>query len=202
MLKVLKITVVATLFAINAAVANSPLFLGKTQITLESSKENKTLVVQLKDVGNNTVSIAIKDAKGEILETKEVKGNENFVFRYNLDRLPEGIYNLSLTNATTEYIQPIDVCKNCVNVLTQRLVQRNKPSFRYANDKLDVNVLNHSQKPVSVTFFNEDGEKIMEDNAASGIAYGRRFDLSNLADGTYVIAVKLNDATYYHTVNR
>lgn len=202
MLKMLKFTTVAMLFAIQTTIANTPLFMGKTQLLIESAKEGKTLVVQLKDVGNNTIKVTIKDNKGETLKENEVKGNEEFTFRYNLENLPLGVYNVSFSSATAEYIQPIDVCKNCVNVMTTQLVQKHKPSFRFNNDKLDVNVLNSSQKPVTVTFFNEDGDKIMEDISVSGIAFGRRFDLSNLDKGTYFVAVKLDDATYYNTVNR
>jgi hypothetical protein len=48
---------------------------------------------------------------------------------------------------------------------------------------------------------NEEGEKVMQDVSESGLAYGRRFDLSQLVEGTYFVSVKLDDATYYYTLN-
>lgn len=200
MYKVFVSSVIAILFAAQSAIANAPIFIGKTQISI-SSNQDKVVIVEMKDLGRSPITLAIKDENGNVLEENVTKGNSNQVFRFNLASLPEGTYHLSLNSAITEKVQPIQLCKNCVLVDNARLVEKYKPSFKFENKKLSISLLNQAQLPVTVKFMNEEGEKVMQDVSESGLAYGRRFDLSKLEEGTYFVSVKLNDATYYYTVN-
>lgn len=200
MYKVFVSSVIAILFAAQSAIANAPIFIGKTQISITSNQE-KVVTVEMKDLGNSPITLAIKDENGNVLEENVTKGNSNQVFRFNLASLPEGTYHLSLNSAITEKVQPIQLCKNCVLVDNARLVEKYKPSFKFENKKLSISLLNQAQLPVTVKFMNEEGEKVMQDVSESGLAYGRRFDLTQLEEGTYFVSVKLNDATYYYTLN-
>lgn len=200
MYKVFVSSLIAILLVAQAAIANTPIFIGKTQINI-TSNQDRVVTVEMKDVGNQPITLSIIDEKGNVLEENSTKGNATQIFRYNLASLPEGTYHLSLNSAITEKVQPIQLCKNCVLVDNAKLVEKYKPSFKFENKKLSISLLNQAKEPVTVKFLNEEGEKVMQDVSESGLAYGRRFDLSKLDEGTYFVSVKLNDATYYYTLN-
>jgi Domain of unknown function (DUF3244) len=202
MLQLLKNTTLATLFAINAAVATTPFFIGKTQVTIESAKDAKMIVLSLKDLSNVPLKITIKDSKGEVLKNSYAEGDEDMTYRFNLSKLPEGDYQISISSSTDEFIQPIDVCKNCVNIHDNQLIEKHKPSFRLNEDKLDINLLNKSQEPVTVIISDKDGNKVVENTFSTGIAFGRRFDLAKLNSGDYTVTVKTKEESYYYDFNR
>ncbi len=201
MLHLLKITALATVFAINFAVASTSTFIGKTLVKIESIKNSKTLLVDLKDIGNVPIRVCIKNSDGEILTSTYAKGDENTTYRYNLARLEEGTYQVILTTSTAELTQPIKVCRNCVDIYTDQLIEKNKPSFRLVEGMLDINYLNKSQKPISVTIYDEKGNAVLEKTIDAKIDFGRRFDLNKLAFGTYTVAVKTNEEIYSYNFN-
>jgi hypothetical protein len=202
MLHLLKITALATVFAINAAVATTPFFIGKTQITIEATKDAKMVLLSLKDLSQVPLKISIKDSKGEVLKNSYAQGDEDMTYRFNLAKLPEGAYQISISSATDEFIQPIDVCKNCVNIYDEQLIEKHKPSFRLNENKLDINLFNKSQTPVTVMISDKEGNKVIEDTSSTGITFGRRFDLTKLNSGDYTVTVKTKEESYFYDFNR
>jgi hypothetical protein len=203
MLHLLKITALATVFAINAAVATTPFFIGTTQINVEANKDAKTLLIDLQNLSKDAIKITIKDSDGEVLKSSTTKGEEDITYRLNLAKLPQGVYQISFASSTTEFIQPFEVTEKQVTVSSDLLVEKHKPAFHYNDDKLDINLLNKSKTPVSVVLHDEKGNKVLEDTTTSAdLNYGRRFDLSQLEEGSYDVTVKTNNSTYSYQINR
>ncbi|MFZ4544739.1 MAG: DUF3244 domain-containing protein [Saprospiraceae bacterium] len=202
MFKILNLCALALTLTATSLSAINPIYLGKTQVNLETMKDAKILKVDLSDVGKTPITITIKNQNGDVLQVTNVKENQDRSYRFNLEELNEGDYQVIFSTDTKELVQHINICANCSSIEFSNMEEKFKPSFKFQNNLLDINVLNNSLDKVKVTLYNEEGVKVMEDITSPGLNFGRRFDLSQLSNGRYTASMQLNDRTYYYTVNK
>lgn len=202
MFKILSLLSLALTLSVSSIHAKTPVYLGKTQVNLEAQKDAKILTVALSEVGRSPILISIVNQNGEVLQTTRVKENQDRAYRFNMEGLNEGDYQIILSTDTKELVQHMNICKNCNNIEFNKLEEKFKPSFKFQNNMLDINVLNNGLDKVKVTLYNEEGVKVMEDVTAPGLNFGRRFDLNQLSNGRYTASMQLNDRTYYYSIDK
>ena len=196
------LALVANLFTTNlsANVVENTFDLAGT--TVKISTTSKALVVNLGSVQKEVVTISIEDANGVQLMQETVKENPNFVKRYNVAKLENGKYTLTVTKKTIRTVQPFDVTEAGVTIAEIEKKEKFIPYLNFNNDKLDVNVLLGNYSNITVTILDNEGHKVTEDKNYVVMTLHKRYDLSKLAAGAYVVEVLAGDETFYQTIQK
>ena len=194
------LALVATLFTttLSASVIENTFDLAGTSVKISASE--KSIVVNLGSVQKETVSIVIANTAGEVLMTETVKETPNFAKRYNLAQLENGAYTMTVTKKTVRTVQPFQITQT--GLLISELEKKEKfiPIVNFNKGKLDVNVLLGNYSNITVTIMDNEGRVVNQDKNYVVLDLHKRYDLSNLSNGVYVIEVMAGDETFYQTI--
>ena len=172
-----------------------------TKINITAIENSKTVVVTLNNNANGEMSVSLEDAYGEKLATDMVKAPSRFAKRYNLSQLEAGQYRLVITKNLLKTIQPFELTSR--NIVLNELERREKflPSIKHSGDVLDVNVLLGNYSNIIVKIYGNDGLVSFEDKNYVVLTLHKRFDLSKLPAGAYVVEVLAGDETQFYNIN-
>jgi hypothetical protein len=171
-----------------------------TKINITAIENSKTVVVTLTNNASSAMTVALEDAFGEVFATDKVKPSSHFAKRYNLAQLEAGKYRLVVTKNLVKTIQPFELTNR--NIILNELERKDKflPTVIQRDNKLDVNVLLGNYSNISVSMYNNEGAKTFEDKHYVVLTLNKRYDLSKLVKGTYIVEVVAGDDTQYFTI--
>ncbi len=194
------LALVATLFTttLSANVIENTFDLSGT--TVKISAAQKGIIVNLGSVQKETVYIIIKDAAENILVNEKVKETPNFIKRYNMSQLPIGAYTLTVTKKASRTIQPFDITIAGLTIKEIEKKEKFIPVVSYQNNKLDVNVLLGNYSNISVTIMDNEGHNVTTDKNYVVLDLHKRYNLSDLPKGAYIVEVMAGDETFYQTI--
>lgn len=172
----------------------------KASLDVSAINGTKKISVTLSEL-NSPTKIELLDQQGIILTSTKVK-SMNYQSIFDLTVLPEGKYFLSIQLGTKEWVQPIKVEANKVNIDKKAVREYFSPVFHTSGNKLDLVLLNQFLSPVEIHILNENGQTIFNEKLGSVLRVEKRFDLSTLEAGTYTMIVNAHDRNYYHTIRQ
>ncbi len=164
------------------------------------SAVNKSIIVNLGNVEREVVSIVIRDDKGTILVNETVKKIPNFIKKYNMSRLENGEYTLTITNTTLRTTQPFKITKEGIVMTELEKKEKYIPVVMLNKDRLDVNVLLDNYSNITVNIYDNQGLRVKQDKYPSTLNLHKRYNISQLPNGVYVVEITAGDETFYHTV--
>lgn len=164
------------------------------------SAVNKSIFVNLGTIEKETVSIVIRDDKGSILVNETVNKTPNFIKKYNMSRLENGDYTMTITKTTLRTTQPFKITNDGIVMTEMEKIEKFIPVVLFKNDKLDVNVLLKDYNTITVDIYNNQGVRVKQDKYPSVLSLHKRYNISQLPNGVYIVEVKAGDETFYHTV--
>lgn len=172
-----------------------------TKINITAIENSKTVVVTLTNNALSEMTVALEDAFGENFATDKVKPSAHFAKRYNLSQLEAGKYRLVVTKNLVKTIQPFELTHR--NIILNELERKDKflPTVIQRDKKLDVNVLLGNYSNIIVKMYNNEGVKTFEDKHYVVLTLNKRYDLSQIPKGTYVVEVIAGDETQYFTIS-
>ena len=194
------LALVATLFTttLSANVIENTFDLSGT--TVKISAAQKGIIVNLGSVQKETVSIVIKDADENVLVNEMVKETPNFIKRYNMSQMPNGAYTLTVTKKTQRTVQPFELTKGGLTITELEKKEKFMPVVSFQNNKLDVNVLLGKYSNISVTILDNEGRNVTTDKNYVVLDLHKRYNLSDLPNGAYIVEVMAGDETFYQTI--
>jgi hypothetical protein len=168
-----------------------------TSIRITAIENSKTVMVTL----HNTSKGDVEDAQGVNFATDKVKSTAKFAKKYNLTQLETGNYRLVVTKNFVKTIQPFELTSR--NIVLNELERREKflPSIKHYGNTLDVNVLLGNYSNIIVKIYGNDGLVSFEDKNYVVLTLHKRFDLSKLPAGTYIVEVMAGDDTQFYNIN-
>jgi hypothetical protein len=187
-------------FTLNAENVERNFTVEGTNIKITAIENAKTVVVTLNNTATGEMSVVLEDASGTDLTTDKVKSSAYFAKRYNLSQLEAGNYRLVVTKNAITTIQPFELTAK--NVVLNELDRKEKflPTVTLKNGKLDVNVLLGNYSNINVKVSNNEGTPIFADKNYVVFTLNKRYDMTKLPSGTYIVEVLAGDATEYFTV--
>ena len=160
----------------------------------------KKIAISLSEL-NSPTKIELLDQQGIILTSTKVK-SINYQSIFDLTVLPEGKYFLSIHLGTKEWVQPIMLEADKVNIDKKAIREYFSPVFHSSGNKLDLVLLNQFLSPVEIHILNENGQAVFNEKLGSVLRVEKRFDLSTLEAGTYTMVVNAHGRNYYHTIRQ
>jgi fibronectin type 3 domain-containing protein len=172
-----------------------------TSIRITAIENSKTVMVTLNNTSKGDVTVALEDAFGANFATDKVKSTERFAKKYNLAQLETGNYRLVVTKNFVKTIQPFELTNR--NIVLNELERREKflPSIKHNGSTLDVNVLLGNYSNIIIKIYGNDGLMSFEDKNYVVLTLHKRFDLSKLPSGTYIVEVMAGDETQFYNIN-
>ncbi len=164
------------------------------------SAVNKSIIVNLGTIEKEVVSIVIRDNTGSVLVNETVKKTPNFIKKYNMSRLENGEYTMTVTKTTLRTTQPFKITTDGLVMTEMEKVEKFIPVVLLKNDKIDVNVLLKDYGNINVKIFDNQGLMVKQDKYPSALNLHKRYNISQLPNGVYVVEVTAGDETFYHTV--
>jgi hypothetical protein len=172
-----------------------------TNIRITAIENSKTVMVTFSNTSKGEVTVALEDVYGARFASDNVKSSERFAKKYNLSQLEAGKYRLVVTKNFIKTVQPFELTNN--NIVLNELERKEKflPSIKLKGNMLDVNVLLGNYSNIIVKVYSNDGLVSFEDKNYVVLTLHKRFDLSKLASGAYIVEVLAGDETQYYTIN-
>ena len=182
-------------FTLNAENVERNFNVAGTNINITAIENSKTVVVTLNNTATGDMTVALEDASGANFTTDKVKSSAHFAKRYNLSQLETGNYRIVVTKNAIKTIQPFELTNK--NIVLSELDRKEKflPTVSLKDGKLDVNILLGNYSNINVKISNNEGTPIFSDKNYVVLTLNKRYDMSHLPSGTYIVEVLAGDAT-------
>ncbi len=176
------------------AIANA----ADTKPLAEFKIESGSKVVQVL-LSSKDVDVTITDMVGHILVKDHITNRKNTIRPYNFGELKKGIYFIEISDRLRTTTQKITVSEKDVLIDTTSNL-RYKPFFKETNNYVDVNMLIEN-RPTQVQILDKNSN-ILYDHTFNDVLLQKRFNLTELEEGSYTMRVVQDDHIYFHTFNQ
>jgi hypothetical protein len=188
----------------SSAFANTPNIVDEdaiTKVEVKGSVDNKLLIVALSNLQNEKVSVSILDEAEHVLYTETASDVKSFTKKFNLWKLEVGTYTLKIVQNKFKTIQPFDVTSKNV-VVNEGLKKMNfEPIFKFKENKLEV-LVPLSENAVSVSILDKFGTIVFEEKNDNTPTFRKKYDLSNLPKGAYLVEVIFDGESFYYNIKQ
>lgn len=173
-------TIITLLLAVSALATVS------SRSIIESvTVDNKSIIVSFDGWKTDGINVSITDTEGNVLVSEKI-ARPTISKRYNLKRLPAGIYYLSTEDAQRIERQTIAVYNNSISANSDISIHY-KPFLSITDGFANVNFLTGDDR-ADIYIYDQDGSTLYTDSFSES-AITKRYDLSQLPTGSYTIIV-------------
>lgn len=188
-----KLTVLVALLGLNLmAFANNT----NPDVRIEKVADAKKFSLELSNIEPGAATVTLYDAGGVALLTEKA-GEKYYGKVFNLANLPIGAYELVITTASRDIVQPIELTYDGVEMdADKRAVYFAPVILTNKTNNLDISYFRGKFADVSVSIYSNN-ELVFEEDFDNVIKVERRYDLSSLPKGKYNVLVSTDYKTYY-----
>jgi hypothetical protein len=194
----------AATFLANTTFANpmgNTYYLAGTTVSF-STTTDKAIIVNLGNVKGETVTITIENADGIRLMTEHVKETVHFSKKYKVSQLDNGQYKMIVSKKTVRTTQPFDITSMGIVMVETEKKEKFMPVVSFTDNKLNVNVLLGNYGNITVSIYDAEAYKIMEDKHYVVLTLHKMFNVSALPKGIYVVDIMAGDEHFFQTINK
>ncbi len=120
---------------------------------------------------------------------------------FDLEALPNGKYTLLFETQTNEIIQPFRIEKGRIQLREKDRIVRYVPIVAKAGEYISLSWLNKEISNVRVEIEDHAGALVLEEKLKGVLKVARRYDVSRLARGIYLVKVETKSKTYYTEIS-
>lgn len=194
----------AATFLANTAFANpikNTYYLAGTTVFF-STTTDKAIIVNLGNVKGEAVTIAIENADGIRFMTETVKETAHFSKKYKVSKLDNGLYKVIVSKKTVRTTQPFEITSKSILMLETEKKEKFMPVVSFKENKLNVNVLLGNYGNITVTIYDAEANKIMENKNYVVLTLHKMFNVSALPKGSYVVDIMAGEEHFFQTINK
>jgi Domain of unknown function (DUF3244) len=158
----------------------------KTEVTVSATA--KVLTVRIKDTEISDATVTIMNTEGVVVFNEKVEGTQANLRKYNLKQLEVGNYTLTVKRKRSTLVQPFAVAIDKIEVLSAMAETRFTPVVVLKDNFLNVSASSFNKPGIGVSIADNYGTKVFE-STYEGVTLQKRFDLSKLQNGAYVVEV-------------
>lgn len=169
-------------------------------VEIVEAKFEKKISFEAKSVqGKATVSLLDENDVRLYAQTWQDQASIGKVF--DLEALPNGKYVLLLETETNEIVQPFRIEKGRVQLKEREREIRYVPIVAKSGAYINVSWLNDEMSNLKVEIEDATGSLVLEEKLKGVLQVARRYDISRLETGVYLVKVKTKAKTYYTEIN-
>lgn len=173
--------------------ATLPVFAGDNgflpDVLIEKLQYGKKVSVELNNLKADA-TIRIADEGGQTLSKSTVASlNGRAVKIFNLEKVEPGQYRFIVSMASKEVLQPFEVTEEDLLINGDERQVYLVPTIRIGDDFVDVSWLNSRISDVTVKIQTPEGKAVFEDELSNILKVERRYNLSQLRRGDYMVVV-------------
>lgn len=193
-----------------AMLLNVALFANNSERTVELAGSNvrisavantKAVTLNVNNLQNDVLEVSLEDAQGVVLYSETAKNTNSFTKRLSLINLEAGNYILTIKKNLVKTVQPFELTETSVIISENERKEKFLPNIVQKGKKLDVNVLLGNYSNVHVLIYDNEGRVVFEETNYVVLDLHKRFDLSKLGSGIYLVEIVAGDETQYTTVS-
>jgi hypothetical protein len=182
--------------SLSFAASTSTIYFGETSVKLTSLDQNKAIVLNVLNKGDERMTVTITDGSENILSTTLVDGKLKFTKQFDLSQLPSGIYFIKINKSIVETVQPFTINAHNVEMDPAMQVDKYLPVIKMGKRYLDINLIQDQADKVKVIIKDASGEVVFSENLDKMTVLNRRYDLSGLDKGIYKVEIKAGSTIY------
>lgn len=145
--------------------------------------------------------VSLFDEFGVSLYVQSWKDQPKLGKIFDLEPLPNGNYTLVFETESNEVLQPFKIEKSKILLNSSARVVRVIPTVKKVDQYVSVSWSNDRPSNVNLTIEDSNGAIVMEEKLNNIWKIARRYDVSRLESGTYLVKVKTDAKTYYQEVS-
>lgn len=169
-----------------------------SKIVTTASSKSKVVYIGLTNISQGEV-LSIKDTDGVQLYSVSLDKSEAFNKKFDFSTIPSGVYFIETKEAKEITVTPLIVSEDKVAIITDSSKRFRAPSITLDGKVARILVRNFNEVPVSITIYDEAGNKLKEDKSLNLLVYNA-YNFSDLPEGAYTISVTQGDYNFTETV--
>lgn len=169
-------------------------------VEIVEAKFEKKISFEAKSVqGKATVFLLDENDVNLYVQTWQDQSSIGKIF--DLEALPNGKYAILLETETNEIIQPFRIEKGRVKLKEREREIRYVPIVAKTGAYISVSWLNDEMSNLRVEIEDAKGAVVLEEKLEGVLKVARRYDVSRLGSGNYLVKVRTKAKTYYTQIN-
>jgi Secretion system C-terminal sorting domain len=168
-----------------------------SKVEIKGSDNEKALLIEFSNKSEEDVTISIMNEEGATVHTDKAKSIKAFSKKFNLASLEKGEYTLKVTLEHCKITQVFEVTKKGIIVKETNRKEVYAPIITEENSKFDI-IIPTIKNKYSVLVLNANGDTVFEETQKGLTQLNKRYNMSNLTKGEYLLQVSIDGETYYH----
>lgn len=152
-------------------------------------QKDQSFSLHLKDMKNERFNIQLSDESGFVFINESVEDQDDYLKFFNLKKLPAGNYMLRVENELKISLQTISINNRKLSIKTSAKKEIYKPSVKFKNPYLDLNMLHFENDGVAMTIKDKQGYVLHKENIFLSGSITKRFVVTALPYGDYVVEI-------------
>ena len=174
--------------------------LSGTSVKISADENVKAVTIILNNIQNDVVKVTLENNDGTILFDESVSKTAYYSKKLNLSQLETGSYRIIVRKKLDKTIQPFELTSEGVQLNESERKVKFLPFVSQKGYTVNVNCLTSNYTNIFVKIYDNTGKLVFEDANYMVFQLHKTFNLSQLAEGTYIMEVVAGDESEYTTV--
>ena len=192
---------VANSVLVNALPIERIVTLSGSTVKIFADQNTRAVTVSITNIQNGDVKVSLENVQGQVFYEEAVSKTPRYSKKLMLSQLENGAYRLVVIRNFSKTVQPFAITDNGVTMNAADLKEKLLPVVHQKGNSVDVSYLSEVLTDVSVRIYDNEGKLVFEDTKPNVTQFAKRFDLTKLSGGAYVMEVRAGDETQYTALN-
>ena len=169
--------------------------------SIEITKANYEKKISFSAEGiTGKATLNLFDKAGVNLYTQLIADQSNYAKILDIEALPDGNYVIEFVTETNEVLQPFVIKSDRIQLFTEDQTIRFVPVVKQTEQFIDLSFSNDQIGTIEIEINRANGSLVHEERVKNVLKVERRFDMSKMEAGTYIVKVATSAKTYYREV--
>lgn len=169
--------------------------------SIEITKANYEKKISFSAEGiTGKATLNLLDKAGVNLYTQLIADQSNYAKILDIEALPDGNYVIEFVTETNEVLQPFVIKSDRIQLFTADQTIRFVPIVKQTEQFFDLSFSNDQIGTIEIEINRANGSLVHEERVKNVLKVERRFDMSKMEAGTYIVKVATSAKTYYREV--
>jgi phage anti-repressor protein len=141
--------------------------------------------------------ITLKDKASQVLFRENVENSKQFAKQFNLEKLPDGIYFLTIEDNQTIYTRVIEVSENTLSIDEAKETKIFKPVVFQKGDKVFISAMLLEDSNAKITVYNKSNEVIFSEKIKNQTKIEKIFTFAEQNPEDHSIAIHYKGHSFY-----